>query len=194
MVTHKGGFLFLFAFGVTASLAGCGDQPTTGPPPSAALGDHEQGDHEQGDHEHGDHEQGDHEQGDHEHGDHGHGTVGPHHGELIELGDEAYHGELLHDAQAGSITIYILDGNAHALVPVAEGAVTLNLMLDGSPSGFQLTAERTEKDPAGRASRFILTNKHVVDALDQEGARGQLRVIIGGKPFSGAIEHGGHAH
>ena len=174
MVTHKGGFLFLFAFGVTASLAGCGDQPATGPQPSAALGDHEHGDHG--------------------HGDHGHGTVGPHHGELIELGDEAYHGELLHDAQAGSITIYILDGDAHALVPVAEGAVTLNLMLDGSPSGFQLTAERTEKDPAGRASRFILTNKHVVDALDQEGARGQLRVIIGGKPFSGAIEHGGYAH
>ncbi len=179
MVALKSVFLLLLAVAVTASLTGCENQATTGPRTSV---------------EHGDHKHGDHKHGDHKHGDHKHGALGPHHGELIELGDEAYHGELVYDLQAGLITIYILDGNANALVRVAEDAVTLNLMLDGSPSGFRLTAERTEKDAAGRASRFILTNKNVADALDQEGARGQLRVIIGGKPFSGPIDHGGHGH
>ncbi len=174
MVVFKNGVLLLFVFAVTASLAGCPNQATTVPRSPA--------------------EQGGHERGEHEHGEHEHGAVGPHHGELIELGDGAYHGELLHDRKAGSTTIYILDGNANARIGVAEDAVTLNLLLDGSPIGFRLTADRTENDPAGRASRFILINKKVADALDQESAKGQLRVIIGGKPFSGPIEHGGHAH
>ncbi|MDP7269338.1 MAG: hypothetical protein QF408_14335, partial [Pirellulales bacterium] len=98
MVVFKNGVLLLFVFAVTASLAGCPNQATTVPRSPA-----EQGDHERGEHEHGDHERGDHE----------HGAVGPHHGELIELGDGAYHGELLHDRKAGSTTIYILDGNAN---------------------------------------------------------------------------------
>ncbi len=189
MVVFKNGVLLLFVFAVTASLAGCENQATIDPRSPAERGGHERGEHERGEHEHGDHEHGD-----HEHGDHEHGAVGPHHGELIELGDGAYHGELLHDRKAGSTTIYILDGNANARIGVAEDAVTLNLLLDGSPVGFRLTADRTENDPAGRASRFILINKKVADALDQESAKGQLRVIIGGKPFSGPIEHGGHAH
>jgi len=121
------------------------------------------------------------------HDAHGHPSEGPHHGALIELGDESYHGELLHDEQAGTITIYILDGHAKREVPVAEDAVVLNLMLEGSPRQIPLTARPTTSDPAGQTSRFELRDAEISEALDQQQARARLRVSIGGKSYQGAI-------
>ena len=52
-----------------------------------------------------------------------HPTEGPHHGDLIELGDEAFHAELVHD-ESDTVTIYILDSSAQDEVSIAEESVT----------------------------------------------------------------------
>ena len=57
-----------------------------------------------------------------EHG-HSHPTEGPHHGSLIELGDEEYHGELVHDDKAGTVTIYLLDSSAREAVAVKSRGI-----------------------------------------------------------------------
>jgi hypothetical protein len=170
MVTQNKGLLLSIAAVALWAVAGCTNEQPAAPPTSSAS----QGHDEQG------------------HAEHGHGAEGPHHGHLIELGDEAYHGELLHDEQAGTITIYILDGPAKREVPVNEDAVVLNLLLDGSPRQVPLTARPTASDPAGQASRFELLDPEISEAIDQQQARARLRVTIGGKSYQGAITP--HAH
>ena len=81
---------------------------------------------------------------------HAHPTEGPHHGDLIELGNEEYHAELIHpedhddDAHASEnseaghehagITIYILDSSAKEMVAIEASEIAINLSHDGNPN------------------------------------------------------------
>lgn len=135
--------------------------------------------------------------GGHDHG-HDHPTEGPHHGHLIELGNEEFHGELLHDDD-GNLTIYILDSSAKKTVPIEATEVTVNLSHAGEASQYKLTAAAAEGDPEGKSSRFQIQDKKLVDALDAEGSTAQLVVTINGKQFIGKIDHThdhhhGHGH
>lgn len=135
--------------------------------------------------------------GGHDHS-HDHPTEGPHHGHLIELGNEEFHGELLHDDD-GNLTIYILDSSAKKTVPIEATEVTVNLSHAGEASQHKLAASATEGDPEGMSSRFQIQDKKLVDALDAEGSTAQLVVTINGKQFIGKIDHShdhhhGHDH
>ena len=61
----------------------------------------------------------------HDHAGHGHPSEGPHHGGLIELGNEEYHAELVHDDDAGTVTLYILDGGVTKQVPIDATEITI---------------------------------------------------------------------
>src|SRR5688572_17504984 len=65
------------------------------------------------------------------HEEHSHAAAGPHGGDLIGLGNEEYHAELVHDEAAGSVTLYVLDSAAKASVPIDATEVTINLTHDG---------------------------------------------------------------
>lgn len=170
-------WLLAAAFAIT-SVTGCQDQagtPTTGDPvselPPDTLGDH------------------------HDH-DHGHPSEGPHHGELIELGAEEYHAELLHDHDAGSLTIYILDSSATKQVAIEATEVTINVTHDGMPEQFTLTAQPDEGDDEGKSSRFVSTDKELAAHIDDHDASPKLVVSINGKSYRGDIhhDHEGHDH
>ncbi len=120
---------------------------------------------------------------------HAHPSEGPHHGHLIELGAEEYHGELLHDDAAGTVTIYILDKLATTEVAVPQDAVTLNLMVNGAPQQFPMTAMNPVDS---KASHFQIVNKEALEALENGETKGRLNVTIEGKPYIGVIEH--HEH
>jgi hypothetical protein len=126
--------------------------------------------------------------------DHAHPSEGPHHGELIELGNEEYHAELVHED--GAVTIYILDRSARELVPIGAADITINLVHDGQPRQFTLSASPQEADVQGRASRFTSTDAGLAEALDHEGSDARLAVTIAGKAYNGRIvhSHAGHAH
>ena len=163
----------LIALG-TISLLGC--VPASGPRPQASA--HKDHDHQ-----------------------HAHASQGPHGGSMIELGSEDFHAELVHDDQAGNITIYFLDASAKHAAPIDAPEVKVNLRHDGQAQQFKLVALADQGDPQGRASRFVSTQKELADELDHEHAHGQLVVTINGKQYRGDIErahdhhgHGDHDH
>jgi hypothetical protein len=121
--------------------------------------------------------------------EHAHPSEGPHGGSLIELGNEEYHAELVHDDAAGTVTIYVLDSAAKASVPIEATDVTINLTHEGRGEQFKLAAAADPSDPQGRSSRFVSSDTELAADLDREGAGAQLALTINGKPYRGAIEH-----
>lgn len=130
--------------------------------------------------------------------EHAHPTEGPHHGSLIELGNEEYHAELVHDDAAGTVTIYLLDSAAKAVVPVDAKQLQINLSHDGEAEQFELLATPEAGDPPGKASKFVSSDAELAEELDHEGVQAQLVVSIAGKQYRGTIEHDhdheGHDH
>jgi hypothetical protein len=125
--------------------------------------------------------------------EHAHASAGPHGGSLIELGNEEYHAELVHDEAAGTVTIYVLDAAAKAAVPIDAVEVTINLKHEGRGEQFKLTASADQSDPQGKSSRFMSSDSELAADLDREDAEAQLALTINGKPYRGAIEHH-HGH
>jgi len=130
--------------------------------------------------------------------EHDHPTEGPHQGSLIELGNEEYHAELVHDDAAGTVTIYLLDSAATVAVPVDAKQLQINLSHDGEAEQFELLATPEAGDPPGKASKFVSSDAELAEELDHEGVQAQLVVSIAGKQYRGAIEHDhdheGHDH
>lgn len=126
---------------------------------------------------------------DHDENGHDHPSEGPHHGSLIELGEEEYHAEFVHDEDAGTVTIYILDGTAEKTVPIQAQELVINLKHDGRGEQFKLTASPDEGDPAGKSSRFVSNEAELGEDLDAEGVEARLVVKIAGKSYTGELEH-----
>jgi hypothetical protein len=121
--------------------------------------------------------------------EHAHPSEGPHGGSLIELGNEEYHAELVHDDAAGTVTVYVLDAAAKASVPIDATDITINLTHEGHGEQFKLTATADQSDPQGKSSRFVSSDSELAADLDREDAGAQLALTINGKPYRGAIEH-----
>lgn len=132
------------------------------------------------------------------HEEHAHPSTGPHDGHLIELGKEEYHAELVHDDDAGTVTIYILDHNAKDAVAIDAKELRINLKHDGKGEQFKLAAAPQDEDEKGKASRFVSSDKELSEDLDHEGAEARLVVEIGGKSYTGKVKHdhddGEHKH
>lgn len=129
--------------------------------------------------------------------EHGHATKGPHGGDLIELGNEEYHAEMVHDEQAKTVTVYILDSAAKASVAIEAVDISINLKHEGRAEQFKLAAAADQGDAQGKSSRFVSSDAELVGDLDREGAEAQIAMTINGKPYRGAVEHaheGEHGH
>jgi hypothetical protein len=124
--------------------------------------------------------------------EHAHTTVGPHGGDLIELGNEEYHAELVHDDKAATVTIYILDSHAEAAVPIDATELTINLKHDDQAEQFKLVASPDASDSSDKSSRFVSNDAELGEDLEHEGADPQLVLMINGKQYRGKIEHGDH--
>lgn len=118
---------------------------------------------------------------------HAHPSEGPHHGSLIELGNEEYHVELVHDDK--SVTVYILDAAAKVAVAIDAADVTINLLHDGKPEQFKLIASTDSGDPKGKSSRFTLADAELAGHIDDETAKPKLMLTIDGTPYRGEIKH-----
>jgi hypothetical protein len=130
-----------------------------------------------------------------EHHGHSHASEGPHGGDLIELGNENYHAELVHDDETGAVTIYILDSAAKERVAIDAGEIVINLRRQGQGEQFKLAASPQNGDPAGQASRFVSSETALGDRIEAGDADARLVLNIGGKSYSGEIAHRHeHAH
>ena len=171
----------IFALGLTAlavGFNGCAKESATSGPETSSTTATDNG--------HDDHDGHEDHAG---HAGHSHPSEGPHDGDLIELGNEEYHAELLHDEDAGTVTIYILDGGATKQVPIDASEITINAKHDGRPEQFSLAASPDESDPQGQSSRFVSNDKELAEHLDEEGADPRLVLTINGKSYRGDISH-----
>jgi hypothetical protein len=132
--------------------------------------------------------------GDKAHHDHDHPSEGPHHGELIDLGKDEFHAELVQDEATHTVTIYVLDAAAKEVVPIDATELALNLLVAGKPQQFKLAARPTSGEPAGKASCFVLSDKALCEAIDTKGTTGRLNIPINGKAFVGKIAAHDHDH
>ena len=128
---------------------------------------------------------------------HSHSSVGPHGGSIVELGG-AYHAEVVH-GDDGTVTVYVLDGNAAANSAIDAGEMTINISHEGTPEQFTLAASPEAGDAEGKSSRFVSTDAELGAHLDEEGATARLVVMVDGTSYSGAISHthdhaDGHTH
>lgn len=127
-----------------------------------------------------------------------HPVAGPHHGQLVELGKDEYHAELVRDESPSTITMYLLDSLAQVSVPIEAANITINLTRGGRGEQFLLSALAEPGDPPGKTSRFVSTDAELAEDL-QQGAKAQLVVYIKDRQYRGEIHHGhdhgeGHHH
>jgi len=120
--------------------------------------------------------------------EHAHLSEGPHHGDLVELGNEEFHAEVVH-GEGGRVSVYILDSSAKAAVPIDATELTINITHDGNAEQFKLPADRDAADPEGKSSRFSLKDEELASDLDSHDAAAKLVVMINGKSYSGKIAH-----
>jgi hypothetical protein len=128
--------------------------------------------------------------------DHAHPEHGPHGGELIELGKEAFHAELVH-SEAG-VAIFVLDGSATTAIAIESEKITASLKHEGQVKAFDFAASRDSNDPDGMSSRFVCSDPLLDQWLDA-GAEGAVVIQIKGKSYTGKIahdhdDHAGHNH
>lgn len=116
---------------------------------------------------------------DHDH-DHDHEKP-PHGGYLIEVGDHVAHIEVVHDAKAGKVTLYILDGEAKDPVKI-QNAPRINMMTDDGAK--QVATKAVEPDKEEKASQFEATD----DALKADPLTGKISIVIGDKKYNVEIK------
>jgi hypothetical protein len=111
---------------------------------------------------------------------------GPHDGEVLELGQEDAHVEMIHDAAGGNVTFYVLGPDMST--PILVEAPVVSLKAKSGTVQVTLTAVNAGAD--GRADTW----KGSHEALKAEPLDGSIKVKIGDKSFSSPLEAEPHVH
>ena len=126
---------------------------------------------------------------------HVHPSEGPHGGNLIELGNEEYHAELLHDEQTHTVTVHLLDAAGKQPVSVSQPEIIMQLFQDGRFVSYTMKAVREQGDATGAASEFQIVDEALCDALAHgHEIQGRLQVTVNETQYTGTIELSGHEH
>jgi hypothetical protein len=109
----------------------------------------------------------------------------PHGGVLVELGGEAAHVELVLDPDAGSLTAYILDGEAEESVRLKQSSVTIAIDTSGSSAAQVLElparANILTGETVGDSSEFSATSPSL---LGMKSIRGRIvDIVVKGQDF-----------
>ncbi len=122
---------------------------------------------------------------------HDHSEEGPHGGHLIELGEEEYHAELLHDEATHTVTVHILDTTGKENVAIDQTGIVLQVFQGGNFETHTLAAV----GGADTSSEFSIADEELCDwLLHSEELKGRVNVTIDGKDYVGMIDHHGHDH
>jgi hypothetical protein len=119
--------------------------------------------------------------------DHAHPTHGPHDGDLIELGNEEYHAEIVRSETA--VTVYLLDGAAK-MGPTIEGeSINLNLSHHGDAKQYALTGVADEDAP-GKFAEFTSSDEEMLAIVKEDNHLDiSVSIEIDGTNFRGTLAH-----
>lgn len=129
---------------------------------------------------------------------HDHPTHGPHQGELLEIGKEEFHAELVIDESKKQMVIYLLEKDAKSSTAIDAPFLAVNFMLAGKPVQVKLKSMRQDVDPKGLSSCFGAVSPEMIDALHSPKSDLRLAVRIHNKAYVTKIihqhDHAGHYH
>jgi hypothetical protein len=113
----------------------------------------------------------------------GHEHTAPHGGALVEFGEEFAHLEIVLAASTGTLTAYVLDGEAEQAVRLAQPSIEIVVMKEGAPLtlALQPVANELTGERAGETSQFSVTSSDLRQLVRFEGRI--QRVDIRGREF-----------
>lgn len=87
---------------------------------------------------------------------HGHSHEAPHGGTVVVLGNDSYHVELVHNRQAGRLTLYVLDGHMENFIRLPVPSLELTCVVWGAERTLTLGAvpQAATGETVGDTSQF----------------------------------------
>lgn len=107
----------------------------------------------------------------HEHDHHHHA---PHHGSLTMVGDHAAQIELTVDAEAGKLTVYVLDGEAEKSLTVDQADLEVAVTPDGAADA--LTLKLAPADAAKQDDGFVAQDDKLKGVKKLKGTLASLKI------------------
>lgn len=121
--------------------------------------------------------------------EHAHPAHGPHGGDLIELGKEEYHLELVHDEKAGVVAFYLLDSSAKKVLASPAKEIYVNIKAAGKGKQYKIAPSPQPNDPKDNYSCYSTKDKELIETLDKHGIQASVVINIAGKQYIGKVEH-----
>lgn len=128
-----------------------------------------------------------------DHGGHGHGHHGPNGGEIVEVGDEEFHAEVVVDEETHRIDVYILGSDAATAKPIDATEVSVSFKHGDEVEEFKLAAAALDGEPEGQSSKFTLADEELFEELHEHSEGATLTFLSGGAELSGTVKHS-HDH
>ena len=114
---------------------------------------------------------------------------GPHHGQLIALGENEYFAEIVDDEEAGVVTAYMLDNTARTPAAIESPDVTILTNHEGKSKKFRLSKAPETTDAEGLSSCYKLADAKLSKDLGREGVRYYFSVTIEEKTYRSSVDH-----
>lgn len=128
-----------------------------------------------------------------DHSGHGHGAHGPNGGEIVEVGNEEFHAEVVVDEDKHRIDVFILGSDAKTAKPIAASEISISFKHGDEVEEFKLAASALEGEVEGQASKFSITDEELFEELHEHSEGATLSFAAGGESLSGTVKHS-HDH
>lgn len=122
--------------------------------------------------------------------EHEHQGEGPHHGILVEWGEDQYHAEVVFNHADKEVVVYLLDGEAKAaptLEPAKISNITVNINNVTPPFAIELAYDSKKSNAKGMA--FEGRDDRLAKATTIQGS---VSGKVAGTPFTGDFAGAGH--
>jgi hypothetical protein len=128
-----------------------------------------------------------------DHSGHGHGAHGPNGGEIVEVGNEEFHAEVVVDESTHRIDVYVLGSDAKTAKPIDATEISLSFKHGDEVEEFKLTAAALDGEPEGQSSKFTITDEELFEELHEHSEGATLSFTAGEESLSGTVTHS-HDH
>jgi len=128
-----------------------------------------------------------------DHSGHGHGVHGPNGGEIVEVGNEEFHAEVVVDEDKHRIDVFILGSDAKTAKPIAASEISISFKHGDEVEAFKLAASALEGEAEGQASKFSITDEELFEELHEHSEGATLSFTDGDQALTGTVKHS-HAH
>lgn len=141
------------------------------------------------------------EVGHEDHNGHGHGAHGPNGGDIVEVGNEEFHAEVVVDEEEHRIDVFILGSDAKTAKPIAASEISINFKHGDEIEEFKLAASALDGEAEGQASKFTITDEELFEELHEHPEGATLNFSDGDQALTGTVIHshdhghgGSHGH